>query len=139
MLSAHIYSRTPSRHPLLSPGLSPCTLLPIIRAKNIRNRAKRGKSYILFGALWCFLGVLRDRKGRNLRYILVLGVAGLPLRLSLWGGGGVHWAQVVQCAGASGGLLWCVPSLSSCLLSLCCFCFPAIPAKYALFRILRGF
>ena len=24
-------------------------------------------------------------------------------------------------------------------LSLCCFCFPAIPAKYALFRILRGF
>ena len=89
--------------------------------------------------LWCFLGDLGDQKGQNLRYILILRVAGLPLWLSIGGGGRVHWVQVVQGAGAFVVLSWCVPSLCPCLSSLCCFGSPAIVLYYALFRVLRGF
>ena len=58
--------------------------------------------------------------------------------LSICGGGGVHWVQVVQGAGASGALSRCVPCLSSCLLSLRCFCFPAIVLYYAFISRFKG-
>ena len=45
------------------------------------------------------------------------GLHGLPLWLSIGGGGRVHWVQVVQGAGAFVVLSWCVPCLLSCLLS----------------------
>ena len=59
------------------------------------------------------------------------GAGGLPFIVSTGG----RWCRVqglpVSCGVCS------VPF--SLPLSLCCFCFPAIPAKYALFRVLRAF
>lgn len=54
---------------------------------------------------------------------------------SLWGGGGVHWWQVVQ-----GFRLpfVCVPSLSPCLLSLFCFCLWWVACKYAFISHFKG-
>ena len=97
--------------------------------------AKQGKSEFFFGVLWCFLGIFGDQKGQNLRYIWVLRVQGLPLWLSLWGGGGVHLVEVVRSCSLSLGVFrpFALP------LSLCCFCSPASALKYALFRVLRGF
>ena len=39
---------------------------------------------------------------------------------------------------ASGGLSWCVPSLSPCILSAFPLCLPAIPAKYAFIWRFKG-
>ena len=82
-----------------------------------------------------------DQKRQKLRYVLVSWVAGAAGAAGVAGaaGGRVHWVQVVQGAGSAGGLSWCVPSLSPCLLSAFLLCLPAIPAKYALFRVLRAF
>ena len=60
--------------------------------------------------------------------------------LSLWGGGGVHWVQVVQGAGASGPAgcrLWSSGRVFPPFVPLR-FCFPAIPAKYALISQFKG-
>ena len=55
--------------------------------------------------------------------------------LSLWGGGRVHWLQVVQGARAS-GVLWCV---FRCFCPLYRFVLGALPLKYAFIRALRAF
>ena len=91
---------------------------------------------------WCFLGKIGDPKGQNLRYILILRVEGLPLWLSLWGGGRAHWWQVV-------GSLWLVLSFRGvfsssgrvfpAFWSLCCSSLGASLANMALFCILRAF
>ena len=110
---------------------------------------------------WCFLGKIGDHKRRNLRYILILRVAGLPLWLSLWGGGRVPWVQVVQGAGAFGGLSWWCFIVSTgagvpasgpeggwpwfsggvfpAFCPLYCFACLGLLANMALFRVLRGF
>lgn len=68
MLSAHIYSQ----HPLLSSGLSLCPSC-LSSGQRVSNQGKGGKSYILFGGLWCFLGNLRDRTGQNTNIFLESG------------------------------------------------------------------
>ena len=49
----------------------------------------------------------RRPKRAKFKIYLSFEGAGLPLWLSLWGGGGVHWVQAVHGAGAS-GVLRCV-------------------------------
>ena len=71
------YSRTPFC-PLclhLLPALSlpsGCSRvrLPSIVADFQPNRAKQGKNEFFFGVLWCFLGKIGDRRGRNLNIFL---------------------------------------------------------------------
>ena len=48
---------------------------------------------------WCALVFSRDfrrPKTAKFKIYLIFEGAGLPLLLSIWGGGGVHWVQVVQ-------------------------------------------
>ena len=51
---------------------------------------------------------------------------------SLWGGGGVHWAQI---CGASDGLSWCVP----CLCPFAAFALVGLLANMPLFGVFRAF
>ena len=73
---------------------------------------------------WCFLGKIGDQKGQKLRYILISRGAGLPLWLSICGGGRVHWCMLAGPfrdsgpAGFGSGPLVVCPFLSSAL-SLC--------------------
>lgn len=71
--------------------------------------AKRGKIKYLFACFCLTLGKSETKNGKNKDIFYFRGLQGLPLWLSIWGGGGVHWAKVVQGAGASGVLSWCVP------------------------------
>ena len=96
-------------HPLRLPNFSPfgqtsSTLQPIPCISSGQNIPKRVKSKWIFGVLWYFLGNFGDNKRQNLRYIWVLRLRGLPLWLSLWGGGGVHWVQVVRSCSLSLGV-----------------------------------
>lgn len=87
-----------------------------------RNRAKRGKSYILFARFGVFSGIWDTERGENKDIFYFWGLCGAAFILFCGGGGGVHWVQVVQGAGAS-GVLRCVfrPFLPAFLsaLSLC--------------------
>ena len=53
--------------------------------------------------LGVFSGFYDTKNGKN-KDIFYSWVIGLPLWLPFWGGGGVHWVQLVQGAGASGGV-----------------------------------
>lgn len=55
------------------------------------------------------------------------------------GGGRVHWVQAVQGAGASGVLRGVFRGFLPAFCPLCRFCFGALLANVALFRVLRGF
>ena len=66
--------------------------------------AKTGKSYILFGGAWCFLGNLGDKKGQNLRYILISRVAGCCFHPLL----GWRWWCPLG-AGGAGCMGFCCP------------------------------
>ena len=98
--------------------------------------AKVNKFLVCFGV---FSGKSETKNGKNKEIFYFWGFRGAAFILFYGGGGRVHWWQVVQGAGAFVVLSWCVPSLSPCLLSLCCVCFPASALKYALFRVLRAF
>ena len=55
---------------------------------------------------------------------------------------GRRWCPLGAGGAGFDGLPWfsgCFPSLSPCLLSLCCFCFGVLLANMALFSVLRGF
>ena len=104
------------------------------------NRGKfSAKVNKFLGWFGVFSGFWEIKKGKNLRYILLSGLSWCCFHPLLWRrwwcplGAGDAGRRGFRCPAV------CVPSLCPCRLSLCCFCFPAIPAKYALFRILRVF
>ena len=74
--------------------------------------------------LGVFSGKSETKNGKNKDIFYFWGLQGLPVWPSLWGGGGVHWVQVVQGAGCRTCrrlaliLWWRVPLLLSAL-SLC--------------------
>ena len=66
----------------------------------------------------------------------------LPVWLSLWGGGRVHWVQVVgafEGAGPAECRRWSSGRVFRCFCPLYRFVFGALPLKYAFIRILRRF
>ena len=100
---------------------------------------KKGQKLDFICSSLCFLGKIGGRKGQNLRYILVLRIAGLPLGLSLCGGGGVHRVQVVGAFEAQdlpevgcGPLVVCSLVLSA--LSLCLWCVVLEICLYSRFK-----
>ena len=101
---------------------------------------KKGQNQIFSCLPWCFLGILGDNKVQKPNIFLKRGCkvgagcgsACLPFGVST----GCMWCML---RGAS-GVLRCVfrPFVPAFCL-LCCIPFPALPFKYALFRILRRF
>lgn len=84
-------------------------------------------------------GKSETKNGKNKDIFEFRGVQGLPVWLSLCGGGRAHWLQVVQASRVCRWSFGACSCLYPCLLSLSCIPFPAIVLYYALFRILRGF
>ena len=118
---------------------SPAAFLPFIVANFQTIRAKRGKSEFFFGVLWCFLGIFGDQRGQNLRYILVLRVAGascVALHLGRWwcplGAGGRAFEASGPAGGCSGPLVACSVALSA--LSLCSWCIVLEICLYSRFK-----
>ena len=128
----YLYSKRHSFAPSCLPSSSPNVNFQSIGA-NFRQKGAKVNDFL--GVLGVFSGKSETKKGKNKNLFYFRGFRC-----------GSLFGAVVVSTGASGagcrGFRWsavCVPSLSPCLSSLCCFCFPAIPAKYALFRNLRGF
>ena len=61
---------------------------------------------------------IRRQERAKVKYILVLRVVGLPVWLSLWGGGGVHRWQVVRLSGLFPAFVVCSVPLSLSLSAL---------------------
>ena len=59
--------------------------------------------------------------------------------LSIWGGGGVHWAQVVRGAGSLALSLGVFRPFLPAFCPFAAFALVALLANMALFRVLRGF
>lgn len=132
MLSTH---QTGFFFPPLFPSSNVANFQPI-GANFQPEGAKVNKFLVCFGV---FSGIWETKKGKNKNLFYFRGFRGAAFILFCGGGGGVHWVQVVQGAGLPVVFRGVCSIPLSLPLSLCCFCFPAIPAKYALFRILRGF
>ena len=104
--------------------------------------AKTGKSYILFGGRWCFLGILGDNKGRNPNIFLNIRKEGGVLR---WSAAGLLACPLVaggrgfRGSGPAGGWLWSSGGVFPAFWSLYCFAFVGLPLKYAFIRVLRAF
>ena len=99
------------------------------------NRAKQGKTgqkLIFICSALSYPRILRDKKGQNPNIFLKCGVVCGVLCSSR---GGVPSCPLG--AGGAGCRGFRCPAVR--VPSLYCFCFPAMPAKCALFRILRGF
>ena len=81
------------------------------------------------------LGVLsgksETKNGKNKDIFYSWGFRGAAFILFCGGGGGAHWVQVVQGAGASGGVF--SPFLHA-FCPLCCFCSPTL-LYMPLFRV----
>lgn len=82
--------------------------------ENRRPKEAKTKIYFTFGAFVAFVVALH------------LGRWSCPL-----GAGGAGFQGLSS-------LSWRVPSLSPCLLSLYCFCFPAMPAKHGFISRFKG-
>lgn len=112
------------------------------RASSGRTPQKRGKSYIFFGVLWCFLGILGDRKRQKAKIYLEGSAvcegkwcaACLPGCLPF----ACHWCRLAGCRGFRWSFVVCsVPF--PCLCPLSCFAFGGLLANMALFGVLRAF
>lgn len=90
-------------------------------------------------SLWCFLGILGDRKRQNLRYILISGLSWCCFHPLLWW----RWSCPLGAGGAGcRGFLCpavCVPSLSPCLLSAFLLCLWCIACEICLVSHFEGF
>ena len=118
-----ISSNIPESLPCLSSGQKP------------RKQGETGQKLKYICLLLCFLGIFGDQRGQNLNIFL-------KIRKEYGRRGGrlaclhcVHWLQVVQGFGASGGLSVCVPLLLSSL-SLCLWC---VACKYGSISHFKGF
>ena len=106
-----------------------------------KTTPKSGKSYILFGAPWCFLGKIGDSKRQNTNIFLKArkenrcGGGRLPAfwraHLGRWSGNSCYFADVSKIGKDSAG--------RSDFRPLYCFAFGALPTNMPLFRVLRGF
>ena len=88
-------------------------------------RQKRAKVNDFLGCFGVSSGISETKNGKSEIYFYLEGLQGLPVWLSIWGGGRVHWVQVVQGAGAFVALSWCVPAFVPAFCPLCCISFPA--------------
>ena len=100
-------------------------------------RAKTGKNEFLFGAVWCFLGILGDKKVQNLNIFLKCGEGE---RLERWSA-----ACLLACPlGAGGAGCSCYfadvskNGQNPLLPSLCCFCLWCITLEYGSIWLLKG-
>ena len=141
-VSLFVCSLYGKRGSISSGFLSPFPALIVANFQTIGANFQQNRAKVIFYLLaLVFSRDFRRQETAKVKYILVLRIAGLPLWLSLWGGGGVHWVQVGRASGlqdlpALALVLWsCVP----CLLPAFPPCFGALLANMALFRILRGF
>ena len=79
-----------------------------------QNRAKVRFYLVCFGV---FSGFWETKNGKS-KYIFGFeGLQGLPVWLCIWGGGGVHWVQVVRLSGLPVSCGVCSVLLSLCRLS----------------------
>ena len=99
--------------------------------------AKGAKINYFLGCFGVFSGFSETRKDKNKDIFYFEGLQGLPLWLSLCGGGGVHWVQVV---GAALAILLALAKMNKIpsFGSLCRFAIGALLANMALFRVFRG-
>ena len=73
---------------------APESCLPCSIVANFQTiGAKQGKNKFFFGVLWCFLGILGDRKGQNLNIFLKVMEG---KRLELWSAGCLSSCPLVQ-------------------------------------------
>ena len=111
--------------------------IPVSQCKVTHNFDKTNIFSKNICTLLCFLGNLGDQNGQKQRYILLLGLQGLPLWLSLWGGGGVHWWQVVRVQAFE--VVLCFRGVFPAFCPLSRFALGALFLKYAFIRVLRAF
>ena len=134
---------------IIARGFLPSCLHPLqssIFRQSGQIFSKKGQKLDFICSLWCFLGKIGDRKGRNTNIFLKsrkgnrCGGGRLPAfhRVHLW--------QVVVSIGCRWSgfrarplLWWCVPSLCPAFCPLCCLMLVVSLANMALFRILRAF
>ena len=94
--------------PWMLPGFPfPAPLVANFQPIGANFQQKRAKINYFLGVFGVFSGFWETENGKSEIYFYFEGLQGFRCG-SLWGGGGVHWVQVVQGAGASGVLSWCV-------------------------------
>ena len=92
-----------------------------------------------FLVCFCVFSGFSETKNGKSKYIFGSeGLQGLPVWLSICGGGGVHWVQVMQTALAILLMLAKMDKIPS-FRPFAAFALGALPAYMALFRILRRF
>lgn len=106
----------------------------IIRAKTHQKGQKQ--RYICL--LLCFLGILRDQKGRKAKIYLKSGAGckgfGCLLLLVTGAGGQAFWAS-----GPAECWRWSSGAVFPAFWSLCCLAFEVLGLNMPLFRVLRAF
>lgn len=93
------------------------------------------------GVLGVFSGIWETKNGKSEIYFGFEGLQGLPLWLSIWGGGGVHWEGFeAQDLPEVALVLWsCVPAFLSAF-SLCLWCVMLEYGSISRFKgVFRGF